>query len=107
MTTKFDYIVCSTEESNDVEQLSIDELQSSLLVHEQKINQSTSEEHALKVSTNIDSSATRGCGGCGRGRGRGGGHERGPGSRDGNKDTHDSSSNSKSYYNYGGKSSRG
>ncbi|KAL6286215.1 hypothetical protein ACE6H2_010605 [Prunus campanulata] len=115
MTTKFDYVVCSIEESNDVEQLSIDELQSSLLVHEQKINRSTSKEHALKVSTNSDCPAARGRGGRGRGRGRGGSHGRGRGSRDGNKsnddsgrkDTHDSGSSSRGYYNSGGNSSRG
>jgi len=33
MTPKFNYVVCSFEESNDVTALSIDELQSSLLVH--------------------------------------------------------------------------
>ncbi|XP_058762798.1 uncharacterized protein LOC131636130 [Vicia villosa] len=36
MTNKFDYVVCSIEESNDIDSLSIDELQSSLLVHEKK-----------------------------------------------------------------------
>jgi len=35
MTTKFNYVVCSIEESNDMEDMTIDELQSSLLVHEQ------------------------------------------------------------------------
>jgi len=34
MTLKFDYVVCSIEESKDTETLTIDELQSSLLVHE-------------------------------------------------------------------------
>ena len=38
LTPKFDYVVCSIEESNDIDDLSLDELQSSLLVHEQKIN---------------------------------------------------------------------
>ncbi|XP_068319497.1 uncharacterized protein [Pyrus communis] len=38
MISKFDYVVCSIEESNDLDTLSIDELQSSLLVHEQRIN---------------------------------------------------------------------
>lgn len=33
ISTKFNYVVCSFEESNDVTTLSIDELQSSLLVH--------------------------------------------------------------------------
>nr|KYP33374.1 Retrovirus-related Pol polyprotein from transposon TNT 1-94 [Cajanus cajan] len=34
MTPKFDYVVCSIEESKDTDTLTIDELQSSLLVHE-------------------------------------------------------------------------
>jgi len=34
MTLKYDYVVCSSEESNDLDTLSIDELQSSLLVYE-------------------------------------------------------------------------
>jgi hypothetical protein len=34
MTPKFNFVVCSIEESNNIEELSIDELQSSLLVHE-------------------------------------------------------------------------
>ncbi|CAL9019603.1 unnamed protein product [Prunus brigantina] len=35
---KFDYVMCSIEESNNIDEMSIDELQSSLLVHEQRIN---------------------------------------------------------------------
>ena len=38
MTPKFDYIVCSIEESKDIDTLTIDELQSSLLVHEQRMS---------------------------------------------------------------------
>ena len=34
MTPMFDYVVCSIEESNNVDTMTIDELQSSLLVHE-------------------------------------------------------------------------
>ena len=34
MTSKFDYVVCSIEESNNLDTLTIDELQSNLLVHE-------------------------------------------------------------------------
>ncbi|XP_075087737.1 uncharacterized protein LOC107811669 [Nicotiana tabacum] len=51
MTAKFNYIVCSTEDSKDIDTLSIDELQSSLLVHEQKLNQQDKEELALKTTT--------------------------------------------------------
>jgi RNase H-fold protein (predicted Holliday junction resolvase) len=38
MTSRFDYVVCSVEESNNLDTLTIDELQSSLLVHEQRMN---------------------------------------------------------------------
>lgn len=34
LTEKYNYIVCSIEESKDINHLSVDELQSSLLVHE-------------------------------------------------------------------------
>ena len=37
MTVKFNYVVCSIEESNDLSTMTIDELQSSLLVHEQRM----------------------------------------------------------------------
>lgn len=52
MSAKFNYVVCSIEESNDVTTLSIDELQSNLLVHEQMMNGQRYfiEEQALKVS---------------------------------------------------------
>ncbi|XP_008240586.1 PREDICTED: uncharacterized protein LOC103339089 [Prunus mume] len=38
MALKFDYVVCSIEESNNIDEMLIDELQSSLLVHEQRLN---------------------------------------------------------------------
>ena len=50
MTPKFDYVVCSIEESHDLDTLSIDELQSSLLVHEQRSNGHAVDEQALKVT---------------------------------------------------------
>lgn len=37
MTSKFNYVVCSIEESKNLDQLSIDELQGSLLVREHKL----------------------------------------------------------------------
>jgi hypothetical protein len=69
MPQKFNYVVCSIEESNDVTALSIDELQSSLLVHEQRMQgqKDHSEEQALKVSNT------------GRGRGRNSSRGRGRG----------------------------
>jgi glycerol-3-phosphate cytidylyltransferase-like family protein len=65
MTSKCNYVVCSIEESNDVTTLTIDELQSSLLVHEQRMKgaQEKDDEQALKM--------TNGGRGYGRGRGRG------------------------------------
>ena len=71
MTPEFNYVVCSIEESKNTDDLSLDELQSSLLVHEQKMNRSsTKEEQALNASTNTHSNSSRGRG-KGRGRGRG------------------------------------
>ncbi|XP_031279933.1 uncharacterized protein LOC116138363 [Pistacia vera] len=72
MTPKFNYVVCSIEESKDLDQLSIDELQGSLLVHEHKLIQQDNEEQALKASTNNNAmtqnqSADRGRGREGRG----------------------------------------
>ncbi|XP_030443566.1 uncharacterized protein LOC115665889 [Syzygium oleosum] len=52
MTPKFNFVVCSIEESKDIDELSIDELQSSLLVHEQKTVQQDKEEQALKAVAN-------------------------------------------------------
>ena len=40
----FNYIVCSIEESKDIDTLSVDELQSSLIVHEQKFRRHKDEE---------------------------------------------------------------
>ncbi|XP_058774945.1 uncharacterized protein LOC131649205 [Vicia villosa] len=69
MTPKFNYVVCSIEESNDIDALSVDQLQSSLLVHEQRMNVHVIEEQALKVTYE---NRTRGHGRGGF-RGRGGG----------------------------------
>ena len=78
MTPKFNHVVCSIEESNDVTTLNVDELQSSLLVHEQRmhVQHSKEEEQALKVSQSARSygrgrwarTSQRGRGGRGRGR---------------------------------------
>ncbi|KAJ8900016.1 hypothetical protein K2173_024129 [Erythroxylum novogranatense] len=72
MTPKFAYVVCSIEESKDTSTLTIDELQSSLLVHEQRMSSHVAEEHALKIShgDHLEGQG-RGQGRGGRGRGRG------------------------------------
>lgn len=51
MTLNFDYVVYSIEESHNVDELFIDELHSSLLVHEHKMKTNYVEEQALKIST--------------------------------------------------------
>ncbi|KAF2300982.1 hypothetical protein GH714_018927 [Hevea brasiliensis] len=60
LTEKFNYVVCSIEESKDIDALTVDELQSSLIVHEQKFQRRNGEEQVLKVTSE---------GGRGRGRG--------------------------------------
>ena len=50
MTSKYDYVLCSIEESNDLDTLSIDELQSSLLVHEQRISRHLVDEQAFQIN---------------------------------------------------------
>jgi len=53
LVPKFNFVVCAIEESKDLGSLSLDELQSSPLVHEQRINKSsTVEEEALKAAIN-------------------------------------------------------
>ncbi|GJT03883.1 retrovirus-related pol polyprotein from transposon TNT 1-94 [Tanacetum coccineum] len=76
LTDKWNFVVCSIEESKDIDEMTVDELQSSLLVHEQKFkrNHDGDDVQALKV-TYDDSRAGRGRGrfplrGRGRGRGR-------------------------------------
>ena len=74
LTNKFNYVVVSIEESKDIDSITIHELQSSLLVHEQKFNRNNGEEQALKVTYDEEYSG-RGRGRTifrnGRGRGRG------------------------------------
>lgn len=73
MTSKFDYAICSIEVSKDLGSMTTDELQNSLLVHEQRMNSHVEEEQALKVTYGDQfggRSQTRG-GFRGRGRGRG------------------------------------
>ncbi|KAM0022874.1 putative RNA-directed DNA polymerase [Helianthus debilis subsp. tardiflorus] len=65
LTENFNFVVCSIEESKNNDELSVDELQSSLLVHEQKLSRKLPDDQVLK--TELESSG----GGRGRGRGRG------------------------------------
>ncbi|KAG7561531.1 Zinc finger CCHC-type superfamily [Arabidopsis thaliana x Arabidopsis arenosa] len=68
LTMRFNYVVCSIEESNNLDRMTLDELQSSLLVHEQRMKGGPAEEEqVLKVSYE------------GRGRGRGSFRGRGRG----------------------------
>ncbi|KAH1098562.1 hypothetical protein J1N35_015483 [Gossypium stocksii] len=73
VTSKFNYVVCNIEESRDTSILTIVELQSNLLVHEQCMRSHDDKEHALKIIHGDCSSGwTRGCGSFkGKGRGRG------------------------------------
>ncbi|KAL4376232.1 hypothetical protein GQ457_02G032710 [Hibiscus cannabinus] len=50
MTSKFNYVIYSIEESQETSLLTIDELQSGLLVHEQHMGSHDEEEHALKIT---------------------------------------------------------
>lgn len=70
MTSKFDYVVCSIEESKELDELSIDELMSLLMVHEHRINQHVTVEQALQTQLSINNQSPKGKG-FGRGRGRG------------------------------------
>ena len=77
LTSKFNYVVCSIEESNDLSTLSIDEVHSSLLVHEQWMQEFQMDKHVLKVNNddqfgrNNNDRFGRCKGGRNRGRGRG------------------------------------
>nr|KYP67624.1 hypothetical protein KK1_023968 [Cajanus cajan] len=47
LTLKFNFVVCSIEESNDLSKLILDELRGSLLVHEQRMQDSQPDEQVL------------------------------------------------------------
>jgi len=59
MFPKFNFVICSIEESKDLDTLSLDELQNSLMVHEQKIVQQDVEEQELQVTTTSKDSGRR------------------------------------------------
>ncbi|KAJ0926042.1 putative RNA-directed DNA polymerase [Helianthus annuus] len=75
MTENFNFIVCSIEESKDIDEMTVDELQNSLLVHEQKLQRKIPEEQALKTDYEPSVGRSRGrdrfSTNRGRGRGRG------------------------------------
>ncbi|MCI10089.1 retrovirus-related Pol polyprotein from transposon TNT 1-94, partial [Trifolium medium] len=78
LTSRFNYVVCSIEESNDVKTLTIDELQSSLIVQEQRMKYQSDkdDEQVLKVTGGGRGERGHGRGRAntrGRGRGRQGG----------------------------------
>jgi hypothetical protein len=49
MISKFNYVICSIEEFNSLDTMTIDELQS-LFVHEQRMKSRGEEEQVLKIS---------------------------------------------------------
>ncbi|XP_028096838.1 uncharacterized protein LOC114296712 [Camellia sinensis] len=69
MTLKFEHVVCSIEESKDLDALSIEELMSSLRVHEQRINQHVAVEQALQLQYSFNNQSFQKKG-YGQGRGR-------------------------------------
>jgi hypothetical protein len=71
MISKFNYVVCSIEESNNMTTMTIDELQSSLLVREQRMKSQGEEEQVLKVTHEDKAGRGRGRGAWRGGRGRG------------------------------------
>ncbi|RDX99787.1 Copia protein, partial [Mucuna pruriens] len=86
MTPKFNYVVCSIEESNNLDIMTIDELQSSLLVHEQRMTGQGEEEQVLQITNEDRRGRGRGRGSFrGRGRGRGSFRGRGRGRQSFNK----------------------
>lgn len=58
MTQKFNYVACSIEESNDVSTMCIDELQSSLHIHEQRML-GQQEENVIELVTAIQRPISR------------------------------------------------
>ncbi|XP_050895319.1 uncharacterized protein LOC127101937 [Lathyrus oleraceus] len=71
LTLKFNYVVCSIEESNDIDDMIVNELHGSLLVQEQRMQGSQGEEQALRISYDDKPRRGRGSFRGGRGRGRG------------------------------------
>lgn len=74
LSEKFMYVVVSIEESKDIESITLDELQSSLVVHEQKFKKADKGDDQVLKITHGRGMGSRGRGfpgrsrGCGRGR---------------------------------------
>ena len=76
LTSKFEYMVVAIEESNNLEEISIQELLGSLQVHEQCMQKKTSYimlKQALESKLSLNNRGSQN-----RGRGRGRGSGRGP-----------------------------
>ena len=71
LSEKFIYVVVSIEESKEIENITLEELQSSLVVHEQKFRKPEKEDDKLLIVTQGRGTGSRGRGFNGRGRGRG------------------------------------
>ncbi|GAA0175179.1 hypothetical protein LIER_28409 [Lithospermum erythrorhizon] len=74
LTEQFTYVVVSIEESQNVEEMTVDDLQGSLVMHENKFNRGSREENdqVLQVEDRFNVITSRGRGNYrGRGRGRG------------------------------------
>lgn len=74
LTENFNFVVCSIEESKDIDSITVDELQASLQIHESKVIERKSEEQVLQVQNE-----QRGARGRGNWRGRGSYRGRGRG----------------------------
>ncbi|XP_060965149.1 uncharacterized protein LOC133034139 [Cannabis sativa] len=57
MTPKFNYVVCLEEEAHNINELSADELQGSLLVHEHKLNQQEKEKEEQALKSSVDNNS--------------------------------------------------
>ena len=60
LTENFNFVVCSIEESKDIDQLTVDELQASLQIHEGKVTEKKSEEQVLQVENEPRNARGRG-----------------------------------------------
>ncbi|CAA7044281.1 unnamed protein product [Microthlaspi erraticum] len=80
LVEKFTYVVCAIEESKDIKALTVDGLQSSLMMHKQNLSRHEGENQALKVEGQWRSGNGRGRGSYpSRGHGRGSYQGRGRG----------------------------